>query len=32
MNKMNAGLAGDHPRPTNLVLAVKECAAAASAH
>jgi CubicO group peptidase (beta-lactamase class C family) len=25
MNKMNAGLAGDHPRPTNLVLAAKEC-------
>jgi CubicO group peptidase (beta-lactamase class C family) len=28
MNKMNAGLAGDHPRPTNLVLAARNCVAA----
>jgi CubicO group peptidase (beta-lactamase class C family) len=27
MNKMNPGLAGDHPRPTNLVRAAKNCAA-----
>jgi CubicO group peptidase (beta-lactamase class C family) len=26
MNKMNPGLAGDHPRPTNLVRAVEDCA------
>jgi hypothetical protein len=27
MNKMNPGLAGDHPRPTNLVGAVANCVA-----